>query len=153
MSMMNKKRSSLGLIWRCCRCRKEINILSNCSLASSKISLFVFLKFAFYFYNKNHFTANYVMENTGIGEEMYKKILSIVRTKISNFVKLNKRKLGGTMNEVKFDATFWARQKYGYGNPDISTRIFGAIEYETGHCYVEQVENRKKSTLLPKISR
>ncbi|KAG0435074.1 hypothetical protein DMUE_4901 [Dictyocoela muelleri] len=93
------------------------------------------------------------MENTGIGEDMYKKLISLFRVKISSFVKSNKRKLGGTLNEVQIDETFWARQKYGYGDPGIATWIFGAIEYETGYCYVEQVKDRKKSTLLPIISR
>ncbi|KAG0435607.1 hypothetical protein DMUE_4650, partial [Dictyocoela muelleri] len=54
MKMIKKTRSSLGYIWRCNICFNENNILSNCSLKSTKISPFVFLKFAFYFYNKNN---------------------------------------------------------------------------------------------------
>ncbi|KAG0438577.1 hypothetical protein DMUE_3006 [Dictyocoela muelleri] len=121
MNMMNKRRFSLGYILICCICIKK-STFSNCSLALSKISPFVFLKFAFYFFfNKNHFTANYEMENTGIGEKMYRKIISFVKTKISNFVKLNKRKLGRTLNKVQIDETFWTSQKYEYGNPGIAT--------------------------------
>ncbi|KAG0442777.1 hypothetical protein DMUE_0012 [Dictyocoela muelleri] len=153
IKMIKNTRSSLEYIWRRNICFNENKILSNCSLKSTKISPFVFLKFAFYFYNKNNFSANYVMENTGIGEEMYKKILSLFRSKISQYVKNNKRQLGGTLNEVQIDETFWARQKYGYGDPGIATWIFGAVEYDTGYCWVERVENRRKNTLLPIISR
>ncbi|KAG0441850.1 hypothetical protein DMUE_0749 [Dictyocoela muelleri] len=45
-----------------------------------------------------------------------------------------------------------AKQKYRYGNPGIATWVFGAVEYDTGYCWVEKVENRNKK-LLTIISR
>ncbi|KAG0436990.1 hypothetical protein DMUE_3935 [Dictyocoela muelleri] len=86
---------TMGSAWRCNRCRKSYNLLDESSLAGKKNSEFVFLKFSFYFFNKNNFTADYIMHNCEIGEEKYESILSLIRTKISQYVINNKRKLEG----------------------------------------------------------
>ncbi|KAG0424073.1 hypothetical protein DMUE_6111 [Dictyocoela muelleri] len=107
---------NIGKAWRCSRCRNYFNLLDDSSLCGKKISSFVFLKFAYYFFNKNNFTANYIMHNCDIGEEKYASILSIVREKISKFVRNNKRQLGGILKEVQIDETYWAKRKYGIGD-------------------------------------
>ncbi|KAG0433928.1 hypothetical protein DMUE_5364 [Dictyocoela muelleri] len=152
MIISKSERHNIGFLWRCTKCKKDRNILSDCSLDGTKISPFVFLKFAFYFFNKNNFTANYVMQNTGIGEEMYKVLLGLFRKKISEFIESNKRQLGGVLKEVQIDETFWAKRKYGVGDVGKSFWVFGAIEFKTGYCYIQKVENRKSTTLLPIIN-
>ncbi|KAG0436411.1 hypothetical protein DMUE_4242 [Dictyocoela muelleri] len=95
-----------------------VNISSNCFIASSKTSPFVFLFFASYFFHKNNFTANYVMENNAIGDDMYRKLISIFRVEISSFVNSNKWKLGGTSIEVQID-----ERSGKNGNMDMVTRV------------------------------
>ncbi|KAG0436521.1 hypothetical protein DMUE_4184 [Dictyocoela muelleri] len=92
------------------------------------------------------------MRNTKIGEEMYVSILSIFRKKISNYVNQNRRKLGGILKEIQIDETFWAKRKYNVGYVRISVRIWGCIEFKTRYCYCQVVDDRKATTLLPKIN-
>ncbi|KAG0429757.1 hypothetical protein DMUE_5724 [Dictyocoela muelleri] len=111
---MNIKKSDnykLGSSWKCSRCKKRVNLLIDTILNNTKISPKVFLKFAFYFFEKQNFTRDYVMRNTKIGEEMYASILSIFRKKISNYVNQNRRKLVGILKEIQIDDTFWAKRK------------------------------------------
>ncbi|KAG0437766.1 hypothetical protein DMUE_3496, partial [Dictyocoela muelleri] len=77
---------NIGYMWKCSKCKVKRNLLEDSSLKGFKVSPTVFLQFAFYFYNKNNFTANYVMENCKIGREMYSHLLSFFRSKISNYV-------------------------------------------------------------------
>ncbi|KAG0440644.1 hypothetical protein DMUE_1584 [Dictyocoela muelleri] len=75
---------TIGSAWRCNRCKKSYNFLDESSLAGKKNSEFVFLKFLFYFFNKNNFIANYIMQNCEICEEKYASILSLIRTLYHN---------------------------------------------------------------------
>ncbi|KAG0439968.1 hypothetical protein DMUE_2083 [Dictyocoela muelleri] len=101
-----------------------------------KISSFVFLKFVYYFFNINNFTANYIMHNCNIGEEKYVSILSIVREKLSKFVRNNKRQLRGILKEVQIDETFWVKRKYGIEDIGKPICICEAVEYKTGYFIV-----------------
>ncbi|KAG0434940.1 hypothetical protein DMUE_4965 [Dictyocoela muelleri] len=151
MKIKENTRYNIGCAWKCPKCKRRVNIIDDCSLRGTKISPFVFLKFAFYFFNKNNFTAKYVMENCGIGEEMYARILSLIRSKISEYVLINRRQMGGISKEVQIDETFWARRKYGVGDIGKAVWIFGGVEFKTGYCYCEVVEKRDISTLHPII--
>ncbi|KAG0441308.1 hypothetical protein DMUE_1144 [Dictyocoela muelleri] len=83
--------------WKCSKSKVTSNILSDCSLADKKITHFIFFKFAFYFFNKTHFSASYIMQNCEISEDMYKNLLQLIREKISCFVKENQRPLGNVL--------------------------------------------------------
>ncbi|KAG0439527.1 hypothetical protein DMUE_2370 [Dictyocoela muelleri] len=84
-------RYNIGCAWKCSKCKVMISLTDYCVLKGTNISPFVFLKFAFYFYNKNNFTAQYVMKNCGREEKMYARILSLVRKKKSAYVLANRR--------------------------------------------------------------
>ncbi|KAG0434775.1 hypothetical protein DMUE_5030, partial [Dictyocoela muelleri] len=63
LAINNNKQYNIGKAWRCCRCKLSYNLLEDTSLSGKKISPFVFMKFAFYFYSRNNFTADYIMQN------------------------------------------------------------------------------------------
>ncbi|KAG0423775.1 hypothetical protein DMUE_6127 [Dictyocoela muelleri] len=92
MKIKNNVRYNIGFV---CKCKCVTNLLIESILAGTKISPFVFLKFAFYFSQKVHLTKEYVMVNCGIGEEMYAHILLIFRKRISEYLIKEKRQLGG----------------------------------------------------------
>ncbi|KAG0428919.1 hypothetical protein DMUE_5783, partial [Dictyocoela muelleri] len=99
------------------------------------------------------FTRDYVMRNSKIGEDAYKSLLSLVRKKISEFVENNRRQLGGILKEIQIDETYWAKRKYNVGDLGKQIWIWGAIEFKSGYCYCEVVENRKNITLMPIIQK
>ncbi|KAG0441606.1 hypothetical protein DMUE_0922 [Dictyocoela muelleri] len=82
---------------------------------------------------------------------MYSHLLSFFRSKISNYVKENRRQIGGNLKEVQIDETFYARRKYNVGDIGTAVWIFGAIEFNTGYCYCQIVENMDVRTLHPII--
>ncbi|KAG0439433.1 hypothetical protein DMUE_2430 [Dictyocoela muelleri] len=134
-------------------CKRVKSLLEDSTLCGSKISPFAFLKFAFYFFQKNNFTADYIIDNCDIGDKMYRHMLSIVRYQISEYIKANSRKLGGHLEEVQIDETFWSKRKYNVGELSPAIWIWGAVEFDTGYCYCEIVEKRDVNTLHPIIKR
>ncbi|KAG0437894.1 hypothetical protein DMUE_3420 [Dictyocoela muelleri] len=114
MKKIDCNKYNLGKAWKCSKCKNPYSLLDECSLSDIKATPFVFLKFAFYFFSKVHFISKYVIENCGIGEMLYSKLIKFFRNKISNYVKLNKRQLGRVLKEIQIDETFWAKiKKYG----------------------------------------
>ncbi|KAG0441477.1 hypothetical protein DMUE_1030 [Dictyocoela muelleri] len=93
------------------------------------------------------------MYNCEIGEEKYASILSLIRTKILQYVINKKRKILGILKEVKIDKTYCARRKYNVGYIGTPVWVWGAVEYKTGYCYLQVVENRQVKTLIPIINR
>ncbi|KAG0438438.1 hypothetical protein DMUE_3088 [Dictyocoela muelleri] len=109
---------NIEMAWKFSKCKRYTNLMADCELRNSKIDPFIFLRFAFYFYNRNHFSADYIMKNCKICEDMYKTQLSLFRTKIGKYVEEKKRMLGGVLKEVQIDESFWARRKYTMGRLD-----------------------------------
>ncbi|KAG0438935.1 hypothetical protein DMUE_2783 [Dictyocoela muelleri] len=134
------------------KCKSSVSILSDSSLDGKKIHPFIFLRFAFYFFNKNHFTAEYIMKNCAIGEDKYKTLLTIFREKITIFVKANQRQLGNNLKKLQIDKTFWAKRRYGVNDIGKPVWIWGAVEHKSGYCYVQVVKDRSAETLLPLIN-
>ncbi|KAG0440489.1 hypothetical protein DMUE_1708 [Dictyocoela muelleri] len=134
--------------WRCMYCRIYKNIMDDCALKDTKISPLIFLRFAFYFFNKNHFSADYIKSNCKIGECMYKYLLSLFRNKIGEYVQNKKRKLGGVLKQVQIDESFWTRRKYGVGRLGEPGWIWGSVEVKTGYSYLEYVKKRDAETLI-----
>ncbi|KAG0428920.1 hypothetical protein DMUE_5782, partial [Dictyocoela muelleri] len=79
MSIKTSSNHLIGSAWKCSRCKRRVNLLVNSTLDGLKVSPKIFLKFAFYFFQKQHFTRDYVMRNSKIGEDAYKSLLSLVR--------------------------------------------------------------------------
>ncbi|KAG0425752.1 hypothetical protein DMUE_6012 [Dictyocoela muelleri] len=142
----------IGRAWKCSKCKCRVNIMDDCILKGLKVTPKVFLKFAFYFFDKQHFSRDYVMRNSKIGEETYSILLNLVRKKISEFIIRNKRPLGGILKEVQIDETYWAKRKYNVGDLGKPVWVWGAIEFKSGYCYCQVVEDRKATTLLPIIN-
>ncbi|KAG0441676.1 hypothetical protein DMUE_0868 [Dictyocoela muelleri] len=138
---------------KCGKCSSLKNLLSDCALKNTEIDPVVFLRFAFYFFNRVHFTSEYIMNNCKIGEDMYGTLVSLFREKISKFVVKNQRMLGGVLKEVQIDETFWSRRKYGVGRLGKAVWIWGAVEKKTGYCYLQKVDNRSCETLIPIIQK
>ncbi|KAG0420983.1 hypothetical protein DMUE_6320, partial [Dictyocoela muelleri] len=101
---------------KCSKCKNTYSLLDDCSLSDIKATPFVFLKFAFYFFSKVHFTSKYVIENCGIGRMLFSKFIKFFRNKILKYVKEYNRQLGGVLKEIQIDETFWAKRKYRVGN-------------------------------------
>ncbi|KAG0427972.1 hypothetical protein DMUE_5856 [Dictyocoela muelleri] len=72
---------SIGIAWKCSKCKCRSNIIDDCVLKGLKVTPKVFLKFAFYFFDKHHFSREYAMRNTKIGEDTYAVLLNIARKK------------------------------------------------------------------------
>ncbi|KAG0431175.1 hypothetical protein DMUE_5589 [Dictyocoela muelleri] len=125
MKIKKSNKYNLGKAWKCSKCKNTYILLDDCSLSEIKATPFVFLKFAYYFYSKVHFTSKYVMENCGLGELLYSKLIKFFRNKISDYVKQNKRQLGEILMEIQIEETFWAKRKYGIGNIGKPVWIFG----------------------------
>ncbi|KAG0439628.1 hypothetical protein DMUE_2305 [Dictyocoela muelleri] len=104
---------------KCSKWKGVKNILEDSTLSGTKIYPFTFFKFAFYFFQKNNFTAEYIIENCELGEKMYRHILSITRYQISVYIEENGRELGCHLEEVQIDETFWSRRKW---LPEVSSR-------------------------------
>ncbi|KAG0427278.1 hypothetical protein DMUE_5914 [Dictyocoela muelleri] len=102
---------NLGKAWKCSKCKSTYSLLDDCSLSDIKATPLVFLKFAFYFFSKVHFTSKYVIENSGMGEMLYSKLIKFFRNKISNYAKQNKRQLGCVLKEIQIYETFLAKRK------------------------------------------
>ncbi|KAG0425434.1 hypothetical protein DMUE_6033 [Dictyocoela muelleri] len=153
MKLKYSEKYEIKKVWKCSKCKGTYNILNDTPLKGKFISAKLFLKFAFYFFEKNHFSREYIMKHCKIGEDKYKTLINLFRERISDFVKNNKKQLGGFLKEVQIDETFWAKRKYGVGNIGKQVWIFGAVEYKSGRCYCEVVDNRQASTLLPIIER
>ncbi|KAG0426833.1 hypothetical protein DMUE_5945 [Dictyocoela muelleri] len=110
MIIKQNEKYTFKYCWKCSKCKKTINILNDCVLGGKKIPPFIFFKFAFYFFNRNNFTADYIQTNCEIGEEKYKILLKIFRDKISQYIHQNWRPLGNVLKEVQIDETFWAKR-------------------------------------------
>ncbi|KAG0441796.1 hypothetical protein DMUE_0784 [Dictyocoela muelleri] len=93
------------------------------------------------------------MQNCEIGEDMYRNLLQLFREKISLYVRANQRPLGNVLKEVQIDETYWAKRKYGVGDIGKPVWVWGAVEYKTGYCYCQVVENRDAKNLLPLIDK
>ncbi|KAG0430587.1 hypothetical protein DMUE_5646 [Dictyocoela muelleri] len=114
MNIIKAMKYNISHGWYCTSCKKYINILSDCDLKDTKISPFVFFKFAYYFFCRVHFSAEYILKNCQIDDKMYKRLLDLFRRKIFIFNEKNRRQLGGFVKEVQIDETYWAKAKYGY---------------------------------------
>ncbi|KAG0442700.1 hypothetical protein DMUE_0072 [Dictyocoela muelleri] len=106
MRIKNCGKYYLCKAWKCSKCKNTHSLLEDCSLSEIKATPFVFLKFDFIFFKKVHFTSKYVMEKCRIRELIYSKLIKFFRNKISNFVKLNERQLGGNLKEIQIDKNF-----------------------------------------------
>ncbi|KAG0441747.1 hypothetical protein DMUE_0820 [Dictyocoela muelleri] len=70
--------------WKCGKCSSLKNLLIDCALKNTKIDPVVFLRFSFYFFNRVHFTSEYIINICKIGEDMYGSLVSLFREKIVN---------------------------------------------------------------------
>ncbi|KAG0430493.1 hypothetical protein DMUE_5658, partial [Dictyocoela muelleri] len=66
MEIKKCSKYNIKMAWKCSKCKRYTNLMADCELRNSKIEPFIFLRFAFYFYNRNHFTADYIMKNCKI---------------------------------------------------------------------------------------
>ncbi|KAG0436208.1 hypothetical protein DMUE_4335 [Dictyocoela muelleri] len=102
--------------------QRRVNLLVDSTTDGLKVSPKIFLKFAFYFFQKQHFTRDYVLRDSKIGEDAYKSLLSLVRKKITEFVENNRRQFGGILKEIQIYETYWAKRKYNV--KDLVKRIW-----------------------------
>ncbi|KAG0438534.1 hypothetical protein DMUE_3027 [Dictyocoela muelleri] len=151
MEIKKCSKYNIKMACRCSKCKRYTNLMADCELRNSKIDHFIFLRFAFYFNNRNHFTVDYIMKNCKIGEDMYKTLLFLFRTKIGRYVEENKRMLGGVLKEVQIDESFWTRRKYGVGRLGEAVWIWDAVEKKNGILFFTTWQNRNVDTLLPLI--
>ncbi|KAG0437887.1 hypothetical protein DMUE_3425 [Dictyocoela muelleri] len=109
------------------------------------------LKFAFYCFQRNNLSHEYVMNNCGISEERYVTLLSLFRRKVNKYIENNPVMIGGAFKEIQIDESHWAKRKYGLRRLGEAVWIFEMIEAKSNVCYLENVKFRNAVTLVPII--
>ncbi|KAG0437000.1 hypothetical protein DMUE_3931 [Dictyocoela muelleri] len=88
MTRKTKNTEKLGLSWFCKDCKKQCSLLIDSEFYSLKIDFKMILKFAFYFFQKIHFSYNYILHNCGISKEGYGTLLNLFRKKLKSILKV-----------------------------------------------------------------
>ncbi|KAG0422584.1 hypothetical protein DMUE_6198, partial [Dictyocoela muelleri] len=100
------------------------SILIDSEFNNLRFDFRMILKFAFYYFQRNIFSHEYVMNNCGISEEGYVTLLSLFRSKIKKYIENNPVMMGGAFKEIKIDESHWAKRKYGLGKLGEAVWIF-----------------------------
>ncbi|KAG0441810.1 hypothetical protein DMUE_0773 [Dictyocoela muelleri] len=148
----NKKTENLGIIWFCSYCNKNYSKLIDSEFYNLRFDLIMILKFTFYYFQRNNFSHEYILNNCGISEEGYITLLSLFRIKIREYIENDPVRIVGPFKEIQIDEYHWAKRKYGLGRIEEAVWIFGMIEVKSNICYLQKVKFRDAVTLDPIIN-
>ena len=150
----SSSKSKDSFIWYCSPCRKSTNVGTGSVLSGRKLTFKSFLWLIFFLSCKG-IAKVLIAQITNISENTISDCRQIVYANVARHFLANPVPLGGPGVIVELDEAKFGKRKYHKGSYREGMWVLGALDRETGGCFLIPCPNNKRDapTLLPIIWR
>ncbi|GFY05381.1 DDE_Tnp_IS1595 domain-containing protein [Trichonephila clavipes] len=145
-SIVKRKKSSNGSIWRCKKCRAEKSIRVGSWFSCSKLNLQEILRLTWDLITGTK-TCD-IERKSGFSSATLADWRHFVHEQVLDHVELTSSKIGGVGKVVEVDESKFGKRKFHKGRHVEGQWVFGGVERDSGKLFLVAVHDRTKRTLM-----
>ncbi|GFX92601.1 DDE_Tnp_IS1595 domain-containing protein [Trichonephila clavipes] len=145
-SIVKRKKSSNGSIWRCKKCRAEKSIRVGSWFSCSKLNLQEILRLTWDLITGTK-TCD-IERKSGFSSATLADWRHFVHEQVLDHVELTSSKIGGVGKVVEVDESKFGKRKFHKGRHVEGQWVFGGVERDSGKLFLVAVHDRTQRTLM-----